>query len=54
MLTLPVTRITVPLRTFSDPLGAIVKLEKRSIPPGELTVQSTFVEIVSAPSAPSP
>jgi hypothetical protein len=54
MLTFPVTRITVPLGTFSDPPGAIVKLENRSIPLGGFTVQSTAVEIVSAPSAPSP
>jgi hypothetical protein len=54
IFTFPVTRITRPLGTVSDPVAVIVKLENCSMPEGGVTFQSTAEEIVSAPSDPSP
>jgi hypothetical protein len=54
ILTFPVTRITRPLGTVSDPVGVIVRLENWSMPLGGFTFQSTADEMVRAPSEPSP
>jgi hypothetical protein len=54
MLTFPVTRITRPLGTTSEPVGVMVKLENWREPLGGFTLQLTADEIDSAPSEPSP